>query len=350
MSIKSELIDFLKTCSPCGNEKQARNWFINKAKTFTKDCKYDVLGNVYCGINTNSNFSILLEGHIDEIGGQVLDFDDNGHIFFRQCGGLDNGSLIGAKVTFFEKEIDGVIGRKTLHTMTSEEEKEVLGQDDIWIDCGFKNKKEAMKALTVGDYFTFSPNVFEMGNDCICSKGIDDKIGAFIALKVVEKLRNRNFKKFGVYAAGTVQEEEGGFGAMALVQRLKPTIVISLDVDFATDIPDAKKSKLGTIKLGGGLVYKNNCDVNLPLLKHSIKILEKNQIKFTLSASAWDGGGTNAGGIKYQNGGIATLDVGIPNRYMHTQTEVISFNDIVSGINGLVKIIESLEKNFNLLP
>lgn len=348
MNMKEELIVFLKTCSPCGFENEARDWFYNKSAKMDIRSK-DVMGNVYCGINTDSDFSILLEGHIDEIGGQVLDFDENGHVFFRECGGLDDASLVGVPVYFFESGIVGVIGRKTLHLLSGEEREKVYRQEDVWIDCGFKDQKEAQKKLNVGEYFTFVPNAFDMGR-CICSKGIDDKVGAFIALKVVEKLKAKKFKKFGVYAAGTVQEEMGGFGARALVSNLKPNAVISLDVDFATDIPDNKKSKSGTAKLGDGLIYKRNCDVNIPFFNHAVKTLNKNKIKYTVSASAWCGGGTNAVSIKYQNGGIATLDVGIPNRYMHTPCEIISFDDVENGINGLVKIIESMDKDFNFIP
>ena len=63
-----------------------------------------------------------------------------------------------------------------------------------------------------------------------------------------------------------------------------------------------------------------------------------------------DGGGTNAISIKYQRGGIATLDIGIPNRYMHTSGEIVSWKDIESGIDMLVEVIKSMPKNIDLIP
>lgn len=344
---KNEFMDFLKTSSPSGFEKESREWISNNFSDL--NISKDVNGNIY-GKKSLSKSSdkkkIMIEGHIDEIGGQILYIDDNGFINFRQNGGLDKQSLISQRVRFLNG-IEGIIGKKTLHIEKPDERGKVKSIENLWIDCGFKNKKEALKYLEIGEYFTFIPNVTMLHNNLICSKGIDDKIGAYIAFKVVQKLNNCNYD---VIAVGNVQEEVGGFGARCSSYEIKPDICISLDVEFASDIPDSNKNRIGEIKLGEGLVIKRNTDTNPILFDYFKDYCKKHKLKHQIGATAWDGGGTNAASIKYQRGGIATIDIGIPNRYMHTSNEVISWNDVESGIDMLVKIIKSIPKNLNLIP
>lgn len=340
---KKEFIEFLKTSSPSGFEKEAREWLI---KNTSLETFKDINGNIYGTKDNNAVRTIMIEGHIDEIGGQILYIDDNGFITFRENGGLDKSSLISQRVRFLNG-IEGIIGKKTVHIEKASERSKVKEIETLWIDCGFKNKKEALKYLDIGEYFTFIPNVTELHNDIICSKGIDDKVGAYIAFKVVEKLNKCNYN---VYAVGNVQEEVGGFGARSSAYKIKPDICISLDVEFASDIPDGNKNRIGNIKLGEGLVLKRNTDTNPVLFDYFKEYCKKHKLKHQISAAAWDGGGTNASSIKYQREGIATIDIGIPNRYMHTSNEFISWKDIESGIDMLVKVIKSMPSNIDLKP
>ena len=341
---KNDFIDFLKTKSPSGYEKDASNWLIEKYSSDLQTGK-DVLGNTYGMVKNISPKTIMIEGHIDEIGGQILHITDDGFIIFRENGGLDKASLISQKVQFMNG-IVGIIGKQTLHIEKPEERKEIKEIEDLWIDCGFKNKKEALKNVDIGDFFTFMPNAVELNNNLICSKGIDDKIGAYIAFEVAKKLKQSNYKNYEIYAVGTTQEEVGGFGASAVSYNFKPFICISIDVEFASDMPNSNKNRLGEIKLGDGLVIKRNTDTNPILFDYFKNYCKKHKLKHQISATAWDGGGTNASLIKHQREGIATIDIGVPNRYMHTSNEVVSWNDVESGIDMLVKIIKSIPKDF----
>jgi endoglucanase len=344
---KSEFIDFLLTKSPSGCEKEASNWIKNKYSDVLKTEK-DVLGNVYGKLTNNSEKIIMIEGHIDEIGGQILHVTDEGFIIFRENGGLDNATLVSQKVQFTNGVI-GVIGKTTLHVEDPENIDKVKEIEEVWIDCGFKNKKEALKHVEIGDFFTFMPNVAELHNNLISSKGIDDKVGAYIAFEVAKKLKQDNFKKYQVYAVGTTQEEVGGYGASVASYNYNPFISISIDVEFASDTPEANKNRIGDIKIGEGLIIKRNTDTNPALFDYFKNYCRKHKLKHQISATAWDGGGTNASLIKHQRSGVATIDIGIANRYMHTSNEVISWNDVETTINNLVEIIKSIPKDFNLI-
>ena len=345
--MKKDFIDFLNTSSPTGYEKEARDWIVNNFKDDKLTIYKDVMGNVIAKTAPCHSQSIMLDGHIDEIGGQVLHINEEGFIIFRRNGGLDKAALISQRVRFLNG-IEGVIGKTTLHVEKPSEREKVKEIEDIWIDCGFKNKKEALEFIDIGDYFTFVPNVTELKNDLICSKGIDDKVGAYIAFSVIQKLAHNKKVNYQIFAVGSSQEEIGGYGAKSVAYNINPKICISLDVDFASDIPSSNTNRIGDIKIGEGLIIKRNADTNPVLFDYFKNYCKKHKIKHQISGGS--DGGTNASSMKYQRGGIATIDIGIPNRYMHTSNEIVSWKDIEEGIDMLVKIISSIPAEIDLIP
>ena len=345
-------INFLNRQSPSGCETGARNWLYHNTKKHKGiELTKDVNGNIYGIINKkNDKFKVMIEGHIDEIGGQITNIDDNGFIFFHEVGGLDVKSLPSQRVLFLNG-IEGVIGKKAIHLETDEEQEQVLKIKDMYIDCGFKNKEEALQYLEIGDWFTFKPNVALLQNSLICSKGIDDKVGAYIAFEVLKKLNeNKKFKTY-VCAAGTTQEEITSSGAITTAETIKPDVSITIDVNFASDAPNDDKNQLGDISLGNGMIVSRNADTN-PILYQILKELPSlNYIPpFQTTADTSASGGTNAVFIRVKNKGVATLNIGIPCRYMHTSGEVISFNDVQATIDSLVCFIEHLRPDMSLIP
>lgn len=346
-------VNFLGQNSPSGCETGARSWLYHNTKNYKGiELTKDVNGNIYGVINKkHDKFKVMIEGHIDEIGGQITNIDDNGFIFFRGVGGLDVKSLPSQRVLFLNG-IEGVIGKKAIHLETEEEQVQVLKIKDMYIDCGFKDKEDALDHLQIGDWFTFKPNVSLLQNFLVCSKGIDDKVGAYIAFEVLKKLSaNKKFKTY-VCAAGTVQEEICPFavGAMTMAETIKPDVSITIDVNFASDAPNDDKNRLGDISLGNGMIVSRNADTN-PILFQFLKELMGNGCgHFQVTADTSASGGTNAVYIRAKNKGVASLNVGIPCRYMHTSGEVISFNDVQSTIDLLVQFIEYLRPNMSLIP
>lgn len=120
---------------------------------------------------------------------------------------------------------------------------------------------------------------------------------------------------------------------------MNPNIAISIDVDFATDVPNCLKSKFGDISLGKGVVIHKSID-NTILLTFLIEDIAKEEnIKYQISARPISVGGTNAIVLQQTQSGIKTISLGIPCRYMHTPVELCDLDDINAAIDLIYHII-----------
>ena len=121
-------LDFLerlmKSSGPSGFEFEPAAVFRDYAKTFADTVETDVNGNTIACINPDAPFKVMLAGHYDEIGFQVVYVDDGGLITFRSVGGIDKHTLPGIEVDIINEKgvrIPGVIGRKPIHLQTPKE-------------------------------------------------------------------------------------------------------------------------------------------------------------------------------------------------------------------------------------
>ena len=76
---------------------------------------------------------------------------------------------------------------------------------------------------------------------------------------------------------------------------------------------------------------------------------EKSKIKYQLRPSSYPLG-NDANAIQVNRSGVAAASLGIPNRYMHTQAEVCSLNDLDNSAKLLAEFIKGLSASTNLRP
>ena len=205
----------LDTPGPSGFEGAPARVWRAEAATFSS-VRADVVGNSLATVEGSGGPTILLAGHIDEIGVIITYIDDNGFIYFEPIGGWDPQVLVGQRMRFLGRNGDvfGVIGKKPIHLMKPDEREKASKITDLWVDIGVKNKAEAMEHLEIGDAGVIDARVMEMPNNRIVSRAIDDRIGAFV---VLEALRRYAAKPGAarVIAAATTQEEIGYAGGGA---------------------------------------------------------------------------------------------------------------------------------------
>ena len=331
--MNQESIDFLKNLldkiSPSGYEKEATDYWGSRTKKFTDKVSCDIHGNCIGVLNPRGKPTVMLAGHIDEIGYMVKYIDENGFIYFATVGGIDMHLVPGQRVwikTRNGKRILGVIGKKPAHLLEESEKKQIATIDQLCIDIGTKSEEETKKLIEIGDVAVPAVGFEKLNDDIAIARGFDDRSGAFVVSETLRRL-SQTKPKASVYGVATVQEEIGLRGAKTSAYGISPDIGIAIDVTFATDYPQMEKKKTGDIKIGGGPVIARGPNMNHDITDLLIKTAEENDIPYQIEAIP-RGTGTDANAIQLTKAGVATGLVSIPLRYMHTPVELLSLTDL----------------------
>ena len=331
--ITDSSIAFLKRLldspGPSGYEGAPARVWRTEAATFA-EVSGDVAGNSIAIVNPDGAPTIMLDGHIDEIGVIVQYIDDDGFVHISGIGGWDPQVLVAQRIRFLGREGDvlGVVGKKPIHLLKTEDREKASKITDLWVDIGAANRAEAESRLSVGDAGVIDQRTVEFPNGRLVSRSIDDRIGAFV---VLEALRRYAAKPGGakVVAVATTQEEIAwnGGGALVCAQCVNPKMAVVVDVTFATDHPGMEKKEHGDHRMGSGPVLARGGLINPVVFALLRESAERASIPFTVHAVARDTS-TNADAIHMAREGVATALVSLPNRYMHSPNEMVSLADV----------------------
>ncbi len=315
-----------------GDEKNIRDFIISQ---LPDDCEYtvDPMGNLIVnkkGEITPEN-KVALFAHMDEVGFIVTYIHENGFVNVANVGGIDNSALFGKKITVNGNI--GVVGGKAVHQCTSDEAKKIPDIADVYVDFGFENREIAEKHLNLGDYGYFKSDFVEFGNDMIKSKALDDRLGCAIMLEFLQEK-----SKIDYICVFTVQEEVGTRGAIGSAYTVKPDYAIVIETTTASDIPDTPENKK-VCKVGNGAVVSfmdRGTIYNKDLYKKAREIADKNGIPNQTKTVV--AGGNDAAAIHKSAGGIKTVAVSLPCRYIHSASSVGSKKDMES-VKSLCEVL-----------
>jgi len=333
----------LDTPGPSGFEAAPARVWRAEAATFAA-VRADVVGNSLATVEGSGGPTILLAGHIDEIGVIITYVDENGFVYFEPIGGWDPQVLVAQRMRFIGRNGDvfGVIGKKPIHLMKPEEREKASKVTDLWVDIGAKTKAEALEYLEIGDAGVIDSRMLELPNGRIVSRAIDNRIGAFV---VLEALRRYAAKPGAarVVAAATAQEEIGysGGGARVAAQSLDAKMAIAVDVTFATDHPGVEKKELGEHSVGGGPVLTRGSVVS-PV---AYRLLRDAAVRLEVPYSVHAAGrftSTDADAMHLTREGVATALLSIPNRYMHSPNEMVSLDDLDRAADVIAEACRSV--------
>ena len=343
--------EFMNSSSPSGYEEAAAKVFRDYISKFCDEVRTDVLGNTLGVLNPDAPFRVMLAGHYDEIGFQIVYISDEGLLYFRPNGGIDKLNVPSSEVEILTEngKVHGVIGKKPIHLLSAKEREVAPELKDMWIDIGVNSREEAEKLVSIGDPVAMCPNFRILGENRVMSKGMDDKVGAFIVAEVLRELSKRKLN-VAVYGVGTVQEELGLRGATTSCFEVNPQVGFAIDVGFATDLPDIPKKLLGDIRLGNGPELTRSADNNVILGKKIRAIAKKHNIPYQDTAAHRASGGTDAAKIQMTRSGVATCLMSIPNRYMHSPVEICDLRDIENAVKLLVETISSFDGTEQFRP
>ena len=177
---------------------------------------------------------------------------------------------------------------------------------------------------------------------------MDNRTGAYVALRAAQIL-SEDRPHVNVVAVAATEEEIGLVGASNLSWHIKPQVAIAIDVTHSSDYPGANKKGDSGIDLGGGPVLGRGSSVN-PRVFQGIRDAGR---KLNLTTPVQASGlrtGTDADGIIRSGANIATGLISIPNRYMHSPSEIVSLTDLESAAQVIAEFVRGVTSESDFRP
>ena len=332
------LDDLLSLSTPSGFETEGQRRWLEYVEPFADETHVDAYGNAVAVSKGDDDApSIAVAGHGDEIGLMVRDITDEGFLKLTRIGGSDRSVTRGQHVTVHTDEgsLDGVIGQAAIHLRdSSDDEYDEIAEQHV--DIGVEDGDTARDRVDIGDPVTLRTRIADLADGRIAARGIDNRVGIWTAAEAFRRAAESGTKAT-IYAVSTVQEEVGFKGAQMVGFDLDPDAVVAVDVTHATDQPESPGDTGSGIELGAGPVVTRG-SANHPALVEAVRSVGKGvEIDIQLSATG-SRTGTDADAFYTSSGGIPSLNLGIPNRYMHTPVEVVDLEDLEAAAELLAAV------------
>jgi len=356
--MRSESLDFLRELveapSPSGYEQPAARVFRDYVGSYADDVMTNVMGSVHARLRGSAGGdeppTVLLAGHIDEIGFIVNYITPEGFVAFKPIGGWDAHNLPGRRVYVHTAEgpLLGVLGRLPIHLIDDEESKKIAKIHQLFIDLGLPGD-EVKKRVRVGDPITVDEGLELFGDGMAVSRAFDDKMGAWACAEVLRLVKEAGGAAFDVVAAATVQEEIGLRGGTTSAYSVHPIVGLAVEVGHATDYPDVNKRRHGEADCGKGPIIARGPNINPMVFDELVAAAEAENIPYQVGAEP-RGTGTDANAIQLSRGGKAAGLVSVPLRYMHTPSEVLSMADLENTARLMAAFVRRLDPAMDFTP
>ncbi|MFC6767714.1 M42 family metallopeptidase [Natrinema soli] len=330
------LTELTETSGVPGYEDRVRDLVVRELEKSVDRIRTDAMGNVVGTLEGESDYSVAVAAHMDEVGFMVRHVrgsdDEYGFVELDALGGWDARVLKAQRVTIHaeEEDIPAVIGSPPPHTLDEDEREKTPAVEDVVVDPGlpFEDLEER---VSPGDLVTMAQTTERVG-ETITGKALDDRVCLFAMLEAARRVTDPDVT---IHFCATVQEEVGLRGARTLGVDIDPDLALALDVTVANDIPGFDAGERVT-ELGGGtaIKLKDSSVITNPKLHGRLQsIADDEGIDYQLEILP--AGGTDTAGFQQASGAKPVGAISVPTRYLHTVTETAHVDDIAATIDLL---------------
>ena len=306
----------------------------------------DLLGNVY-GFKggTESNPRILVEAHIDEIGMMVTSIDESGFLRFRQVGRWPTESLVSHPVVVHGDggDIPGVLGiaydpqspERGTANPASEGHKP-------FVDVGAYDRDTALEwGIRPGNFISPWPSCKKTADGRrIFGKAWDNRAGVALLAALGRTLSTVDHPN-EVLLAGISQEEVGKRGIKVAMNRLRDIdVALVLEGILGTDTPGMDPERSTDSRLGYGANVMLSDRGHPWLSRFIVDVAHRHGLSCQPSVGY---GGSDADEIHVREGGIPTIVIGVPCRYIHNHVGLIDTQDFAITLELLKEIIVEMD-------
>jgi putative aminopeptidase FrvX len=330
---------------PPGFEEPVRKIMAEQMKPFADKISYDGLGSVIAQQGT-SGPHIMLDAHMDELGGMVRRIRPDGFISMQMLGYWLTAALPDQRWVILGSKgpVLAVTDIWDAH-IAPHDASGHTAQQDLYLDTGARSAADvAALGISPGDPVAPESDFAMLANNRYLAKAWDDRVGCAVMLEVMRRLQKTPHPNQVFYAA-TVQEE-GSIemrGAQTSARLINPDIGFSLEVGIPNDVPGPGPEAAQEV-LGGGpgmMLYTFSELPNRKLVAHVKEIAAARQIP--LQFDFVPGFGDDAGAIKLHNIGIPVTTVLVPARSTHAHNGIIDRADFDRTVDLMVALIQSLD-------
>lgn len=335
---------YLNNASPTGFEWEGQKVWLDYIKPYIDENYVDNYGTAVGVINPKADYRVVIEAHADEISWFVHYITKEGFIYVCRNGGSDHLIAPSMRVNIHTKKglVKAVFGWPAIHTR--HEKEETPSMKNIFLDCGVDSKEEVEKlGVHVGCVVTFEDEFMIMQGNKYVGRALDNRIGGFMIAEVARLLHENKVKlPYSLHIVNAVQEEIGLRGAQMIAERIQPHLAIVTDVCHDLYTPLTKKEQYGDIKAGRGPDLSFAPAVHNKFLQFVRDVADKNEIPYQLSASS-RATGTDTDAFAYSNGGVPSVLISLPLKYMHTTVETVHKEDVEGVIELIYQTLVNLQ-------
>jgi putative aminopeptidase FrvX len=330
---------------PPGFEEPVRKIMAERMHPFADSITYDGLGSVIAQ-QGNSGPRVMLDAHMDELGGMVRRIRPDGFISMQMLGYWLSAALPDQRCMILGSKgpVLAVTDIWDAHIAPHDAQGHPQ-QQELFLDTGARSAAEVQAlGISPGDPIAPVSDFAVLAGNRYVSKAWDDRVGCAVMLEVMRRLAKSPHPN-QVFYVGTVQEE-GSIemrGAATSAHIINPDLGFSLEVGIPNDVPGPGPEAAQEV-LGGGpgmMLYTFSELPNRNLVTHVKKIAAEQHIP--LQFDFVPGFGDDAGAIKLNNGGVPVTTVLVPARSTHAHNGIIDRTDFDRTVDLMVALIQSLD-------
>ena len=331
MNIYSSLQKLCNCPSISGREDNVRGLLSEMILPYADEVRVDNLGNLIAvKKGTGKGESVMLCAHMDEIGFLVTFIEDSGMVRIAPIGGIDLVAYSFSEV-ITEKGVRGILGP---------EEKVKAADfkaDSFYVDIGAKDKKDAERRVSIGDFLVVTGSVKRLMGKRIVGRPLDDRIGCAVLLEIAKILKDTELSG-DLYYVFSVQEEVGCRGAMTSAFAIAPTYSLCFDV---TGTGDAIGSPAMACSIGKGAAVKikdNSVICSEEMVNDLCRIAKAKKIPYQREILTY--GGTDTSVMQLAGAGSLAGALSIPSRYIHSAVELCDLGDAEACVSLAVEFVK----------
>ncbi len=325
--MKDTIRELVEAFGPSGHEAAVRAIIRKQLGDAVDEVRTDALGSLIAVKRGPENAKrIMLAAHMDEIGLIASYIDKKGFVRVNPIGGVRTLFEVSGRVRF-ENGTVGVIGIEKL------DGNQAPPFDKMFVDVGAPDRDSC--PVQVGDAACFLQPMIEM-NGLLASKAMDDRIGCAVLVETARKIRKSPFELYFVF---TSQEEVGTRGAVTSAFGIAPDAALAVDVTLTGDTPEPPRKMAVALNHGPAIKIKDGGMLATPWIKDwMIRTAREHALPWQPEVLV--GGTTDARAIQTTREGIPAGCLSIPCRYVHSPSEVVSYEDVRQSVNLLAAMLE----------